>query len=111
MALLMNLSEKNFNARDPNFVQLGFATARDQVASIDARLSGSLGESTAFVIAWREPFSRALTEADPQIFLVHCYLAEPLICLTKPCANRHIIFIAAARRQIYAGMQFPGAFA
>ena len=111
MTLRMDLSGKNFNARDPNLFEICFAATGGQFARIDTGFSDSLGESAALVIARGEPFSCALIEADPQIFLVHRCLAEPLICLTKPCANRHIIFIAAARRQIYAGMQFPGAFA
>src|SRR5206468_4912742 len=55
-----------------------------------------------FVVARCEPFSCALIQADPQIFLVHRCLAEPLTYLTKLRANRDIIFIAATPRQIYA---------
>src|SRR5438270_5435158 len=103
MALWMNFPGKNFNPGDPNFLQLRFAATCSQFSGIDARCGYSLSNTAAFVIPWRKPFSCALIQADPQIFLVHRCLAEPLICLTKLRANRYIIFIAAARRQIYAG--------
>src|SRR5437764_13528392 len=67
MALRMNLSGKNFNARDPNFLQFCAATG-GQFAAIDSRSADSLREKAGFVITRREPFSRALIKTEPQIF-------------------------------------------
>ena len=68
MTLGMNFSGKNFHPGDPNLLQFCFAATGSQLAAIDTRSGDAFGDSAAFVIARREPFSGALIETEPQIF-------------------------------------------
>ena len=103
MPLRTNLSGKDFNAWDPHFFQLRFTAAARELAHIDSRCGNALSEPTALVISRAETFSCAFIEAGPEIILVHRSFGRAAYMPNEARAHRHIIFIAAARWQIYAG--------